>query len=110
MQRSGSKSKTKNRRKSVFEASSGNVFVDLGYPTSEAVNIVTRLNLMIQIERIIKRNGWTQNEAAVVLGLSQSRVCELMKSRTEKFTVDKLMLLLDKLGKEVKISIRDKAK
>ena len=65
------------------EKSSGNVFVDLGYPEDEAINIVARLELMMQIEDIIKEHGWTQQQAAKILGLTQSRVSELMSSRSE---------------------------
>jgi predicted XRE-type DNA-binding protein len=44
----------------------------------EAVNIVARLQLMMQIENIIKERGWTQEQAAKILGLRQPRVSELM--------------------------------
>jgi len=108
LQKSKSIKKPKLKRKPDFEKSRGNIFADLGFSASEAINIAARLDLIIQIERIIKRNGWTQQQAAAVLEISQSRVCELMKSKTELFTVDKLMLLLDKLGKEVRLSIRNK--
>ncbi len=91
-----------------IEESSGNVFVDLGYPEAEAINIVARLQLMMQIEGIIKERGWTQEQAAKVLGLRQPRVSELMSSRSEKFTVDMLMKLLNRLGKQVVLTVEDK--
>ena len=104
------KSRNKEQRASnetTFEESSGNVFVDLGYP--EAVNIVARLQLMMQIENIIRQRGWTQEQAAKVLELRQSRVSELMNSRSEKFTIDMLMKLLNRLGKQVVLTVKDKA-
>lgn len=94
--------------KSLFEKSSGNVFIDLGLPEHEAINIVARLELMFQIERIIKDRGWTQQEAAKILGIRQPRVCELVAGRSEKFTIDMLMKLLARLGKEVKLTVKDK--
>lgn len=106
------KSRNKEQRASnetTFEESSGNVFVDLGYPEAEAVNIVARLQLMMQIENIIRQRGWTQEQAAKVLGLRQSRVSELMNSRSEKFTIDMLMKLLNRLGKQVVLTVTDKA-
>ena len=73
-----------------------------------AIDITARLDLMLQIEKIIKKRGWTQQEAAKALGLRQPSVSELMAGRSEKFTVDMLMKLLDKLGKEVKLTVGDK--
>jgi len=86
----------------------GNIFIDLGYSEPEAINIVARLQLMLQIEEIIKKRGWTQDKAAKILKLQQPRVSELMSGRSEKFTVDMLMKLLDRLGKRVIISIQPK--
>jgi predicted XRE-type DNA-binding protein len=93
----------------MFEESSGNVFVDLGNSEAKAINIVARLQLMMQIEDIVKERGLTQEQAAKILGLRQPRVSELMSSRSEKFTVDMLMKLLDRLGKQVVLTVEDKS-
>ena len=96
--------------KPAFEEGSGNIFTDLGFPEHEATNIVARLKLMMQVESIIKEQSWTQQEAAKILGISQSRVSELMTSRSEKFTVDLLMKLLDRLGRQVEFTVKAKSK
>ena len=96
--------------KPAFEEGSGNVFIDLGFPEHEATNIVARLKLMMQIESIIKEQNWTEPEAATILGISQSRVSELLTSRSEKFTVDLLMKLLDRLGRRVEFTVKAKSK
>jgi predicted XRE-type DNA-binding protein len=92
----------------LVQESSGNVFSDLGYTEAESVNIVARLQLMLQIEDIIKDRGWTQEQAAKILGLRQPRVSELLSSRSDKFTVDMLMKLLDRLGKKVVLTVENK--
>ncbi len=102
--------KTEKRNKLMIEKSSGNVFADIGYPEEQAINIMARLELMMQIEDIIKKHGWTQKHASKVLGLTQSRVSELMSSHSEKFTVDMLMKLLDHLGKKVVFRVIPKDK
>ena len=94
--------------KPVVEMSSGNVFIDLGYPESEAINITARLELMYAIEQILKERGWTQQEAGRALGIRQPRVSELMKGHSEKFTIDMLIKLLDKLGKKVSLIVEEK--
>jgi len=96
--------------KPAFEQGSGNVFIDLGFPEHEAANMVARLKLMMQIESIIKKEGWTRQEAADVLGIRQSQVSELLTSRSEKFTVDMLMELLDRLGRRVELTVKAKSK
>ena len=93
----------------AFEEGSGNVFLDLGFPEHEALNIVARLKLMIQIESILQEEGWTRQEAAQVLGIRQSQVSDLLCSRSEKFTVDMLMELLDRLGRRVELTVKAKS-
>ncbi|OFW42359.1 MAG: hypothetical protein A3J28_10265 [Acidobacteria bacterium RIFCSPLOWO2_12_FULL_60_22] len=100
--------KAERNSKPVFEEGSGNVFIDLGFPEHEAINIVARLKLMMQIESIIKEEGWTRQEAAHVLGIRQSQVSELLRSRSENFTVDMLMELLDRLGRRVELTVKAK--
>lgn len=95
--------------KPAFEEGSGNVFIDLGFPEHEAINIVARLKLMMQIESIIKEQGWTPQEAAKILGIRPSQVSELMTSRSGKFTVDMLLTLLDRLGREVEFTVKAKS-
>ncbi len=101
--------KAERNSKPAFEEGSGNVFMDLGVPEHEAINIVARLKLMMQIESIIKEQGWTQQEASKILAIRPSRVSELMTSRSEKFTVDLLMRLLDRLGREVEFTVKAKS-
>ena len=100
--------KAERNGKPAFEEGSGNVFIDLGFPEHEAINIVARLKLMMQIESIIKEEGWTRQEAAHVLGIRQSQVSELLRSRSENFTVDMLMELLDRLGRRVELTVKAK--
>lgn len=95
-------------RKPHMGKSSGNVFLDLGYPTETAINIVTRLELMMQIEDIISKQGWTQQQAAQILRIRQPRVSELISSRSEKFTIDMLIKFLDRLGRRVEFKVKIK--
>jgi len=62
---------------------------------------------MIEIERIIKSNGWTQAEAAKKLGVVQPRISELMTTRIERFTIDILLKYLNRLGKQVQLTVLD---
>ena len=49
--------------------SSGNVFIDLGFPPDEAAVLAMRSRLMCELEILIAENKWTQAEAAQRLGI-----------------------------------------
>ena len=105
------KSKRKMIKKTVngvtFLEGSDNVFRDLGFPEAEAVNLMARSQLMMTIEETIKRRRLTQKEAAKILGVGQPRVSDLYNGKIDRFTVDMLMQWLVKLGKDVKITVKD---
>ncbi|MGL6477599.1 helix-turn-helix domain-containing protein [Aeromonas hydrophila] len=54
--------------------------------------------LIIILRDMVKENGWTQQEAADVLGISQPRVSNMLQGRIDKFSIDMLYMLLFKLG------------
>ena len=64
------------------EKSSGNVFLDIGFPPGEAHNLLLRADLTIRIERFVKQSGLTQQAAARVLGVTQPRLNQLLKERS----------------------------
>ncbi len=91
-----------------FEASSGNIFKDLGFSDEEAVNLQLRGLLAIEISNIIEERGWSQRQAAQELGVSQPRIAEIMKSKIDHYSIDLLVRYLDKLGQRVSIVIEPK--
>lgn len=85
--------------------SSGNVFEDLGFDPAEAKVMAMRAELMIQIEKRIKAQGWTQAEAAEHLGITQPRVSQLMKGTWREFRIDTLLTLANRAGLQTKLKI-----
>lgn len=75
-------------------------------PLSQAANMVARSELILLVASEIKERGWTQKQAATFFGVNQPRISDLVNGRVEKFTVDMLMNWLEKLGKDVSISVR----
>jgi predicted XRE-type DNA-binding protein len=102
-------SKTTAKKKSAEitpqEESCGNVFKDLGFNDVEANKKLLKCQLIIEIERTIKTNGWTQAEAAKKLGVVQPRISEIMTTRIERFTIDMLLKYLNRLGKQAQLTI-----
>jgi predicted XRE-type DNA-binding protein len=85
--------------------SSGNVFLDLGFSPEEAVVLAMRADLMARMRLHIERQGWTQGEAATALGISQSRVSDLVRGKWSKFSVDTLLTLAAKAGLHPRLNL-----
>jgi len=81
--------------------SSGNIFVDLGYPPDEAAILQMRADLMADLRKWIKAKRLTQTKAAAILGVSQSRVSDLIRGRWERFSLEMLITLATKAGMHV---------
>lgn len=76
--------------------------------SEQAQHMAARAELIDVIAKAITDRGWTQVEAARMLGVAQPRISDLMNGRTEKFTVDMLMIWLDKLGRNVSLSVNQR--
>ena len=84
--------------KEKITRSSGNVFTDLGFPPEEAAILAMRADVMAQLRLTVEKRNWTQVEAAKVLGISQSRVSDLMRGKWDKFSLDMLVTLATRAG------------
>ena len=85
--------------------SSGNVFVDMGFPAEEAAVLAMRADLMAKLRLQIERSGWTQMDASKQLGIAQSRVSDLMRGKWEKFSLDMLVTIAARTGRRPKITL-----
>lgn len=61
--------------KTVVDAGSGDVFLDLGY--ADAVERKLRVQLAMQVNEIIKDERLTQAAAAALFGITQPHISEL---------------------------------
>lgn len=60
---------------------------------ADAANMKARSALMIAIRDVVDDWELTQAEAAKRLGVTQPRINDLLRGRTDKFSLDALMLL-----------------
>jgi predicted XRE-type DNA-binding protein len=81
--------------------SSGNVFIDLGYSPDEAAVLQMRADLMADVRKFIKAKKLTQATAAEILGVSQSRVSDLIRGKWERFSLEMLITLATRAGMHV---------
>jgi len=81
---------------------SGNVFADLGVPDPDIAQ--AKAHLVIRIAEIIRERGLTQNQAAKLLGITQPKVSEVIRGRSD-YTMERLMSFLSRLGQQVTIDL-----
>ncbi|MBU2621827.1 MAG: helix-turn-helix domain-containing protein [Proteobacteria bacterium] len=87
--------------KETIVNSSGNVFVDLGYSPDEAAVLQMRADLMADLRKVLKARKLTQARAAEILGISQSRVSDLVRGKWERFSLEMLITLATRAGMNV---------
>lgn len=91
------------KKRATMTKSSGNVFVDLGFPPEEAAILAMRADLMGRLRLLIEKKGWTQADAAQTLGVYQSRVSDLVRGKWDKFSLDMLITLATRAGMRVQL-------
>ena len=83
--------------------SSGNVFADLGFPDADERRAKAELARVVRRE--IQARGWTQTEAAEVMGLQQPDVSDLVRGKLARFSIHRLERLLNALDMEIRIQV-----
>jgi predicted XRE-type DNA-binding protein len=83
----------------------GNIFEDLGFEPKEAIKLKIKAQLMSQISEWIKEKKLKQEEASNLLDVTRPRVSDVMRGKAEKFTIDALVDMLEKTGKQVTVHV-----
>ena len=78
------------------------MFLDLGLSPDEAAILQMRADLMAQLRKVIKAKKLTQAKAAKLLGVSQSRISDLVPEM-EKFNLEMLITLATRAGLRVSL-------
>ena len=84
--------------------SRGNVFADLGFRNAEQELLKARLTL--QIHKLLKERGLTQNQAAKLLGTTQPHISALMGLKPVSVSVGRLLEFLNALGQDVEVTVK----
>lgn len=106
IRRGASKAKKSRVSRGKVELSSGNVFVDLGFP--DADERLLKAKLATKIAQLIEQRGWTQTQTAERVGLDQPKVSHLLRGRLSGFSADRLFAILNRLGHSVEVRISAK--
>jgi len=87
-----------------IQRSKRNVFRDLGFDIDESENLRIRSDLMIELSQLIQNKGWTQVQAAELMGVSQPRISDLVRGKIDRFSIDSLIAMLGSAGVRVRIT------
>ncbi len=74
-----------------------------------AENLKLRSSLMIELDRHIKRQKWTQAEAAKAFGVTQPRISNLMRGKINAFSLDLLVKMAVTAGLRVSMRVKKAA-
>ena len=91
------------RKKTEIEVGTGNVFADLGYPDAKERKL--KVELAVEVNRTLKERALSQDKAGKLLRIRQPHVSDLVRYRLNRFSVERLMDFLTRLGKDVEIRI-----
>ncbi|HUE82965.1 MAG TPA: helix-turn-helix transcriptional regulator [Pyrinomonadaceae bacterium] len=89
----------KGRRNSdEVEASTGNVFADLGFADSE--ERLLKAKLASKIAELIEKKGWTQAQTAERTSLDQPKVSRLLRGQLSGFSADRIVRYSESTGSQ----------
>jgi len=64
-----------------------------------------RAELIDHVRLVVQSEGWTQVQVAQRIGVSQSRVSDLLSGKTDKFSLDMLITLASRVGCKVDLAV-----
>jgi predicted XRE-type DNA-binding protein len=111
------KSERKTEGTTHVTAANGNVFADLGFAPKEAKKLLAESNqrinetlamkraLMDEVAAWIAAKDLRQEDAALRLKVTRPRVSDVVNHKTEKFTIDALVDMVNRTGKRVTLAI-----
>lgn len=82
---------------------SGNVFRDFGDPNAELEQ--TRAILAAGIIKVLDDRKLTVRAAEKATGIAASEFSRIRNVRLERFTIDRMITILGKLGQEVRVTL-----
>ena len=92
-----------------IEKGQENVFEDLGFEPEMAANLKIRADLILDLQKYINEQGWTQEQAANFFKETQPRISNLMNGDIERFSIDKLVTMIFQTGMKIKVEVISQA-
>lgn len=86
-----------------IEEGTSNVYADLGM--ADANQMLVKAQLATKIGEIIKSRKWSQQQAADVLGIPQSKLSKMLRGQFRGISEAKMLDCLARLGRDVQIVV-----
>ncbi len=80
-----------------------NVYAELGF--KDADEMLVKAQLVVKIAETLRQRGWSQQQAAEVLGMTQPKLSKMLRGQFRGISEIKMMDCLVRLGREVKIVV-----
>ena len=90
-----------------IEIGAGNVFRQLDLPNPE--ERLRKARLMNVINTVLKRRALSQKDAAEATGLDQADISRIRHGRAARYSTDRLLNILARLGIDVEITQRGRS-
>ena len=90
--------------KKGYEIGGQNVFKDLGVRGPDEHFV--KAQLVFKIDRLMKKRGLKQVEAADLFGIRQPDVSKMLRGEFRQFSVERLLRFLVALDQDVEISVK----
>ena len=81
----------------------GNVFRDFGYANADAEHL--KAVLAAQIIGVLDTRELTVRKAAELTGIAAADFSRIRQAKLDRFTVDRLMRILDRLDRDVRVKV-----
>jgi predicted XRE-type DNA-binding protein len=88
---------------SKIKETTGSVYTALGIPDAE--KMLVKAQLATKIGEIIKSRKWSQQQAADVLGIPQSKLSKMLRGQFRGISEAKMLDCLTRLGRNVQIVV-----
>lgn len=95
------------KKRDVIEHGSTNVFADLGFADPEEKKL--KVQLAMRLNALLEERGVSQSKVAILLGIPQPHVSDLVNYRLNRFPSERLLHLITLLDRDVEILIRPKS-
>lgn len=82
---------------------SGNAFADFSHPNAEVEQL--KAKLAAQIIHVLEARGLTVRAAGEMTGIAAADFSRIRRAKLDRFTIDRLMLVLARLDQRVEVAV-----
>lgn len=87
----------------MTKAKSKSAYHEMGFP--DADQMLVKAQLAVKIGAIVSARGWSQQEAAKILGMTQPKLSRMLRGQFRGISEMKMMECLVRLGRRVRIVV-----